>query len=101
MICLTILTLSVVILARQRDRLYAQTVRTGTVSLNYFANEAALPLLDDDVPRLNSLIKETTSVEGLASPASSTVRRHPRAPTRHHRRPSAPPPPERASRRRR
>jgi len=65
MIWLTILTLSIVILARQRDRLYAQTMRTGTVSLNYFANDAALPLLEDDILRLNSLIKESASVEGL------------------------------------
>jgi adenylate cyclase len=66
MIWLTILTLSVVILARQRDRLYAQTMRTGTVSLNYFANDAAVPLLDDDMLRLNGLLKGSASVEGLA-----------------------------------
>ncbi len=65
MIWLTILTLSVVMLARQRDRLYAQTMRTGTVSLNYFAGDAALPLLEDDTLRLNSLIKDSASVEGL------------------------------------
>ena len=65
MIWLTILTLSIVMLARQRDRLYAQTMRTGTVSLNYFANDAALPLLEDDTLRLNSLIKDSASVEGL------------------------------------
>ncbi|HWR98783.1 MAG TPA: adenylate/guanylate cyclase domain-containing protein [Candidatus Methanoperedens sp.] len=66
MIWVTILTLSIVILARQRDRLYAQTMRTGTVSLNYFANDAAVPLLEDDTLRLNGLIKESASVEGLA-----------------------------------
>lgn len=66
MIWLTILTLSIVILARQRDRLYAQMMRTGTVSLNYFASDAALPLLEDDTLRLNSLIKDSSSVEGLA-----------------------------------
>jgi adenylate cyclase len=66
MIWVTILTLSIFILARQRDRLYAQTMRTGTVSLNYFANDAALPLLEDDTLRLNSLIKDSASVEGLA-----------------------------------
>ena len=66
MIWLTILSLSIVILARQRDRLYAQTMRTGAVSLNYFANDAALPLLEDDTLRLNSLIKDSASVEGLA-----------------------------------
>jgi adenylate cyclase len=65
MIWLTILTLSIVMLARQRDRLYAQTMRTGTVSLNYFTNDAALPLLEDDILRLNSLIKDSTSGEGL------------------------------------
>lgn len=65
MIWLTILTLSVVMLARQRDRLYAQTMRTGAVSLNYFANDAALPLLEDDTLRLNSLIKDSATVEGL------------------------------------
>jgi adenylate cyclase len=65
-IWLTILTLSIVILARQRDRLYAQTMRTGAVSLNYFANDAALPLLEDDTLRLNSLIKDSASVEGLS-----------------------------------
>lgn len=65
MIWLTILTLSVIILARQRERLYAQTMRTGTVSLNYFANDAALPLLEDDTLRLNTLIKDSASVEGL------------------------------------
>jgi adenylate cyclase len=65
MIWLTILSLSVFILARQRARLYAQTMRTGTVSLNYFANDAAVPLLEDDTLRLNGLIKESASVEGL------------------------------------
>jgi adenylate cyclase len=65
MIWLTILTLSIVMLARQRDRLYAQTMRTGAVSLNYFTNDAALPLLEDDILRLNSRIKDSVSSEGL------------------------------------
>lgn len=64
-IWLTILVLSFVILARQRDHLYLQTVKTGKVSLNYFANNANIPLLNDDVLRLNRLIKEATSTEGL------------------------------------
>ncbi|HEY6000062.1 MAG TPA: adenylate/guanylate cyclase domain-containing protein [bacterium] len=66
MIWVTILTLSFVILTRQRDRLYAQTMRMGTVSLNYFANDAAVPMLEDDTLRLNALIKDSASVEGLA-----------------------------------
>jgi len=64
-IWLTILILSFVILARQRDQLYLQTVKMGQVSLNYFENNARIPLLNDDMLRLNTLIKEATSVEGI------------------------------------
>ncbi|HET6514782.1 MAG TPA: adenylate/guanylate cyclase domain-containing protein [Thermodesulfovibrionales bacterium] len=64
-IWLTILILSFVILARQKEQLYLQTVKTGNVSLNYFASNANIPLLNDDLLRLNQLIKEATSVEGL------------------------------------
>lgn len=62
---LAILILSFVILARQKNSLYEQTVRTGKVSLNYFVGDAAIPLLEDDIVRLNTLIKEADSVEGL------------------------------------
>jgi adenylate cyclase len=64
-IWLTILILSFVTLARQRDQLYLQTVKMGQVSLNYFENNARIPLLNDDVLRLNTLIKEAASVEGI------------------------------------
>ena len=64
-IWLTILILSLVTLARQKEQLYLQTVKTGKVSLNYFANNASIPLLKDDVLALNILIKEAASVEGL------------------------------------
>ena len=64
-IWLTILILSFVTLARQKEQLYLQTVKTGKVSLNYFANNASIPLLKDDVLALNILIKEAASVEGL------------------------------------
>jgi adenylate cyclase len=64
-IWLTILILSFVILARQRDQLYLQTVKMGQVSLNYFENNARIPLLNDDILRLNTLIKEAASVEGI------------------------------------
>jgi adenylate cyclase len=64
-IWLTILILSFVVLARQKDQLYLQTVKTGKVSLNYFANNASIPLLKDDLLVLNTLIKEAASVEGL------------------------------------
>jgi adenylate cyclase len=64
-IWVTILILSFVTLARQRDQLYLQTVRMGQVSLNYFENNARIPLLNDDILRLNRLIKEAESVEGI------------------------------------
>jgi adenylate cyclase len=64
-IWLTILILSLVTLARQREQLYLQTVKMGKVTLNYITNNARIPLLNDDILRLNTLIKETTSVEGL------------------------------------
>ena len=37
----------------------------GTVSLNYFVNNARIPLIDDDILSLNTLIKEATDTEGL------------------------------------
>ena len=64
-VVLTIFTLSMVVLDKQKDRLYEQSVRLGMVSLNYFANNAPIPLLEDDILRLNTLIKEAAQVEGL------------------------------------
>lgn len=64
-VVITVLTLSLVVLNQQKDRLYQQTVRLGMVSLNYFANNAPIPLLEDDILRLNTLIKEAARVEGL------------------------------------
>jgi len=64
-IWLTILILSFVILARQKEQLYLQTVNMGKLGLNYYANNASIPLLNDDWLTLNRLIKETGSVEGL------------------------------------
>ncbi len=64
-VVLTIFTLSLFVLNQQKARLYEQTVRLGMVSLNYFANNAPIPLLEDDILRLNTLIKEASKVEGL------------------------------------
>lgn len=64
-IVLTIFTLSMAVLNQQKERLHEQTVRLGMVSLNYFANNAPIPLLEDDILRLNTLIKEAARVEGL------------------------------------
>ncbi|MDA8139008.1 MAG: HAMP domain-containing protein [Desulfobacteraceae bacterium] len=64
-VVVTVITLSLVVLNQQKERLYDQTVRLGMVSLNYFANNAPIPLLEDDIVRLNTLIKEAARVEGL------------------------------------
>ena len=61
----TILILSVVVLERQRNNLYQQTVKTGKVSLLYFANSAKGPLLNNEVLALNQLIREATKTEGI------------------------------------
>jgi len=65
LILLTILILSFTILARQKDHLHSQTVKMGKISLNYFATNANIPLLNDDIVRLNRLIKDAGSVEGI------------------------------------
>lgn len=62
---ITVIILSMAVLNKQKERLYEQTVRMGTVSLNYFANNAKFPLLEEDILRLNTLIKEAARVEGL------------------------------------
>ncbi len=64
-IVITIVALSMLLLSTQKERLYEQSVRLGRVSLNYFANNAPIPLLEDDILRLNTLIKEAAHVEGL------------------------------------
>jgi adenylate cyclase len=64
-ILLTTFVLSVVILSRQKERLYMQTVNVGTVSLKYFAENARIPLIEDDILQLNTLIKNAANVEGL------------------------------------
>ncbi len=64
-IWLTVLILSFVVLSRQKEALYLQTVKTGKISLRYFTNNARIPLLGDDMVRLNTLIKEAASVEGV------------------------------------
>lgn len=61
----TILILTWVVLSRQRTQLYQQTLQTGKVSLNYFANSSRDSLLKDDILKLNVLINEAASVEGL------------------------------------
>lgn len=64
-IMIIVLTFSLGMLNRQRMQLYKQSVKIGKVSLNYFANNAPIPLLENDVVSLNNLLKEATSVDGI------------------------------------
>jgi adenylate cyclase len=61
----TILGLSWVTFERQKEQLQVQTVKTGKVILGYIANNAVIPLLNDDILQLNTLLKETANVEGV------------------------------------
>ncbi len=65
-IVLTAISLSFFILNRQKEQLYNKTVKIGLISLNYFDNNARVPLLEDNLLQLNSLVKNATEVEGIA-----------------------------------
>ena len=64
-ILISIGSLSFFTIREQRQRLYQQTVKIGKVSLNYFSSNARVPLLEDDILALNTLINEATRIEGL------------------------------------
>jgi len=64
-VALTVVILGYIVFERQKEQLYHQTVKTGMVSLSYFTNNASIPLIEDNILRLNTLIKEAASVEGL------------------------------------
>ncbi|BBO84151.1 hypothetical protein DSCO28_47170 [Desulfosarcina ovata subsp. sediminis] len=64
-VIVTIVSFSYFMINRQKARLFDQTVTVGTVSLNYFVNNARIPLIQDDILSLNTLIKAATSTEGL------------------------------------
>jgi len=53
-----------VVMERQKDKLFEQTLKQGMISLNYFSNNAKIPLLNDDILELNRLINDAASVEG-------------------------------------
>ena len=62
-----IFSLSMTFLRSQEKRFYEQSINTGTVSLNYFSNNAAIPLIEENELRLNMLIKEVAEVKGLVN----------------------------------
>jgi adenylate cyclase len=64
-VMVTMLSFSFFVINKQKSRLFDQTITVGTVSLNYFVNNARIPLINDDILSLNTLIKEATATEGL------------------------------------
>ncbi|MCG8471497.1 MAG: HAMP domain-containing protein [Desulfobacterales bacterium] len=61
---LTVSLLSYVILDRQKTKLYNHAVKLGMVSLGYFGSNARIPLLEDDILSLNTLLKNAEGVDG-------------------------------------
>ena len=64
-IALTAATMDYFILNRQKEQLYNRTLKVGLVSLNYFDNNAKIPLLEDNLLELNGLLKNAVQVEGI------------------------------------
>jgi len=64
-VTLTIFLLDFFVLSRQKERLYQQTLKVGMISLTYFDTNARIPLLEDNILQLNTLIKNAAEVEGL------------------------------------
>ncbi len=64
-VMLTVFALDIFVLKLQKDQLYRQTLKIGKVSLTYFDTNARIPLLEDNILQLNTLIKNAADVEGL------------------------------------
>jgi adenylate cyclase len=52
-------------LKMQSDLLYQEKIQAGKIRLSHFVNNAAMPLLDNDVLSLNVLMKEAKSIDGV------------------------------------
>ena len=59
-----VLSLFFVISDRQHDKFYSQAMDTGVVSLNFFGKNAGIPLLNEDILALNTLLKNAEGVDG-------------------------------------
>jgi len=64
-VMITVVSISFITLNRQKRQLYEQIFRVGEASLNYFAESARIPLLDNNILQLNTLIKGVAEVDGL------------------------------------
>ncbi|MCD6224361.1 MAG: HAMP domain-containing protein [Deltaproteobacteria bacterium] len=64
-IVITVFSISYVMLGKQQEMLYQQTLKIGKVSLNNYAYNARIPLLEDNILQLNTVIKGASNIEGL------------------------------------
>jgi len=64
-VAVTSFLLNLVFIDYQKERLFSQTVKIGMVTLKYFETTVQIPLLEDNIPELNTLIKDVAQVEGL------------------------------------
>ena len=64
-IVITVFSISYVVLGKQQEMLYQQTLKIGKVSLNNYAYNARIPLLEDNILQLNTVIKGASNIEGL------------------------------------
>lgn len=64
LLLVTICALLAIISYRQGERFRSQAIDTGTISLRFFGRNAGIPLLNEDILALNTLIKNAEGVEG-------------------------------------
>ncbi|MCD6273866.1 MAG: HAMP domain-containing protein [Deltaproteobacteria bacterium] len=64
-IVITVFAISYVVLGKQREILYQQTLKIGKVSLNNYAYNARIPLLENNILQLNTVINGASNIEGL------------------------------------
>lgn len=65
LILLVSLTFGLFAMKRNKETLYVEKVKEGKILLNFFANNAGVSLLGDDILSLNTLIKETKNTDGF------------------------------------
>jgi adenylate cyclase len=79
-LAVSISILSYVVIERQRDNLYDHILTLGTVSLNYVADNAKVPMLIEDTLALNTLINNVASIDGhfyaFITDSSKVIRAH-------------------------
>jgi len=56
---------TLIFIKREKDILYREKVNSGKMVLTHFASKAVLPLMEEDMIALNTLIKEAKEVEGF------------------------------------